>query len=71
MLKIFEWILSNWKTVGTIGVIVFIFSMSGNLTRTVRGFKDGMKEFFTPLGFFIVAVLGLILFFVLKETGLF
>lgn len=71
MLKIFEWIITNWKTVGTIGIIVFLFSISGNLTQTIRGFKNGMKEFVTPLGFFILVVLGLILFFVLKETGLF
>lgn len=54
MVTILQWIRDNWQLIIPIGVLIILFSLSGNITRTVRTAKEGLKESMTPLGFLIL-----------------
>jgi len=57
MITIIDWIRENWYQFILIGVLLLIFFASGNITRTLRGAKEGLKEVFTPLGFIVFCVI--------------
>lgn len=57
MFTIIDWIIDNWHQFALIGAAVLILFASGNITRTLRGAKDGLKEVFTPLGFIVTAII--------------
>lgn len=54
MISIYTWIADNWQMIIPIGVLLFLLSISGNITRMVRDAKDGLKQAMTPLGFAIL-----------------
>ena len=60
MFTIIDWIRTNWEIIIHVGVLLFLLSISGTLTQTLRSAKQGLKEFFTPLGFIIFLVLALL-----------
>lgn len=53
MLTIYRWILDNWQLIIVMGVLLIILAMTGNITKSARAAKKGLKEAVTPLGFFI------------------
>ena len=55
--QIGEWIIENWKMIIPIGLLILALSLSGNITRTIRAAKVGLKEAVTPLGFIILGIL--------------
>lgn len=57
MFTIIDFLVDNWNQFALIGAAVLIFFASGNITRTLRGAKEGLKEVFTPLGFLVFLVL--------------
>ena len=57
MISIINWIIDNWHQFALIGALILLFFASGNITRTLRGAKDGLKEVFTHLGFIVFAVI--------------
>ncbi|HTO17362.1 MAG TPA: hypothetical protein VLZ83_16475 [Edaphocola sp.] len=69
MLRVLDWFAENWKIVTLILGFLFIFGFVKPITDMLRGVKDGMKEIFTPLGFFVfITLIGFVifLFFVYK-----
>lgn len=57
MIKIFDWVLQNWKGVVFFLTIGFLFTMIKPITDWLRGIKESMREIFTPLGFLVFIVL--------------
>jgi len=57
MFTIIDFLVDNWHQFALIGAAILIFFASGNITRTLRGAKDGLKEVFTPLGFLVFIVI--------------
>ncbi len=53
MPTIYQWILENWQLIIPFGVLLFILSITGTITQTLRTAKKGLKEVITPLGFFV------------------
>lgn len=66
-LKLLEWLLQNWKVIGTIALLIFLLSLIPNLTGAVRKAKEGGKELLTPLGFIIGVLLLLLVIFLLTQ----
>lgn len=62
MFMILEWIKENWQLIIPIGVLIILFSLSGNITRTVRAAKEGLKESMTPMGFIILLALAYLIY---------
>jgi hypothetical protein len=40
-----------------VGVLIVLLSLSGNISRTLKSAKEGLKEATTPLGFIILVAL--------------
>ena len=71
MVTVLEWIKENWQMIIPIGLLLILFSLSGNVTRTVRTAKEGLKESMTPLGFIIllgIAYIGYLIYLSIMET---
>lgn len=64
MIKIWLWITENWKFFALVGLGLVFLSLTGNITITLRSAKNGLKQLFTPLGFFVALSIG-VLFYVL------
>jgi len=69
MLTIYTWIVENWKVFTGIFVLIFLLSMSGSITETLRGAKKGLKEVVTPLGFFIFITLAYLAYQLYLSAG--
>lgn len=71
MVKIWLWITENWKMFALLmGGLVFL-SITGNITITLRSAKQGLKQLFTPLGFFVavfIVVIAVIIYNNMVET---
>lgn len=71
MVKIWLWITENWKMFALLmGGLVFL-SITGNITITLRSAKQGLKQLFTPLGFFVavfIVVIAVIIYNNIVET---
>ena len=69
MLTIYTWIVENWKVFAGIGVLIFLLSISGSITETLRAAKKGLKEVATPLGFFIFLILAYLAYQLYMSAG--
>jgi hypothetical protein len=71
VVKIWLWITENWKMFALLmGGLVFL-SITGNITITLRSAKQGLKQLFTPLGFFVavfIVVIAVIIYNNIVET---
>jgi len=71
VVKIWLWITENWKMFALLmGGLVFL-SITGNITITLRSAKQGLKQLFTPLGFFVavfIVVIAVIIYNNMVET---
>lgn len=65
MIKFLEWFVNNWKVITMILAFIFLFALIKPITDGLRNSKEGIKEIFTPLGFFVflvLVILGIYLF---------
>lgn len=60
MIKLFEWILNNWRVLLALGLLIFLFGLIPSITNSLRNAKEGIREATTPLGFFVLLILLLI-----------
>lgn len=67
LVDIVEYIINNWQRFGTIILAFIILGLTGNITKLIRGAKDGLKEFFTPLGFVVVCIIILLILYLIKD----
>lgn len=56
-MAIYLWIVENYKMLLPVGVLIVLLSLSGNISRTLKSAKEGLKEATTPLGFIILVAL--------------
>lgn len=52
-MQVYTWIVENWRMLLPVGLLLFLLSISGSITRMLRDAKNGLKETMTPLGFII------------------
>lgn len=57
MLKIFDWIVRNWKIITLILTLLFLLTMIKPITSWLRTIKESLREIFTPLGFIVFIIL--------------
>lgn len=74
--KIIEWlgnlpqIIQIFLTLGTVILILgFLKPIADGIRYAKNAIVSGIKEAFTPLGFFVLVVLGIIFFFVRNFFG--
>lgn len=67
MVEIVEYIINNWQRVGTIILAFMILGLTGNITKLIRTAKDGLKEFFTPLGFVVMCIIIILIAYLIKD----
>lgn len=67
MVDIVDYIINNWERVGIIILAFIILGLTGNITKLIRGAKDGLKEFFTPLGFVVLCIIILLIAYLIKD----
>lgn len=57
MFKVIEWVSLNWKFLTLVLGFLFLFSLIKPLAEFMRNAKEGIREIFTPIGFFVFVVL--------------
>ena len=67
LVDIVDYIINNWERVGIIILAFIILGLTGNITKLIRGAKDGLKEFFTPLGFVVLCIIILLIAYLIKD----
>ena len=67
ILKIILWISTNWKTLGIAFLLIFILSLTGSLTMTIKSVKRGIKEMLNPIGIFVFLVISILVLVLLKN----
>ena len=64
MARIWSWFGENKELLTWFFFGVVILTLTGTITQTLRGVKEGLKQLLTPLGivvFCIIAVLGIVI----------
>ena len=57
-MAVYQWIVENWEMLLPIGILIVLLSLSGNITKTLKAAREGLKEAMTPLGFIILLAIG-------------
>lgn len=50
-------VYENWELILGFLLLLFILGITGMFTKAIRRAKDGFKELFNPLGFFVLLIL--------------
>lgn len=65
--RVIMWCIENWKLIGMIFVVVFVLSLTGNITITIKNVKRGFKEAWGPIGLTVLIVLSILIYMVAKS----
>lgn len=71
MLKVIDFITQYWQQLTLIMLFLFLFAFVKPIVDFLRSVKDGLKEIFNPLGFFVFLVLilfGIFIYFFFQGT---
>jgi len=60
-------VFDNLKYVMIFLLFLSLLAISGSLTNTIRAAKEGLKQIMTPLGLFVLIILGIIVFIIYQN----
>jgi hypothetical protein len=70
MYRIIQGIVDNWKWFAILGTAIVVLSLTGTITVSLRSAKQGLKQVFTPLGFFVLAFIVIVIIILFNKLGL-
>lgn len=63
------WIAENWQKIGLVFLLIFVISLTGSLTVTIKSIKRGFKEMWNPIGIAVFLILTILIFILLDSFG--
>lgn len=67
MAKVGRWIIENWQLFAMFGFLLFSLAMTGSITKGIRAAKEGFKEIWNPLGFFVFVTIIVVIYVLYKR----